>query len=76
MHSRTLQQTMQVIVTLVMTFSRIAIGNYSMCSGEYCWMMNSLKRINMELSASVMMGLLIDSILIYLHIQQIIPKSK
>ena len=76
MHSRTLQQTMQVIVASVMTFSCIAIGNYSMCSGEYCWMMNSLKHINMELSASVMMGLLIDSILIYLHIQQIIPKSK
>ena len=76
MHSRTLQQTMQVIVALVMTFSRIAIGNYSMRSEEYCWMMNSLKHINMELSASVTTGLLVDSILVYLHIQRTIPKSK
>ena len=76
MHSRTLQRTMQVIVALVMTFSCIAIGNYFMCSGEYCWMMNSLKHIKMELSASVTMGLLVDSILIYLHIQQTILKSK
>ena len=76
MHSRTLQQTMQVIVALVMTFSCMAIGNYSMHSGEYCWMMNSLKRINMELSASVTTGLLVDSILVYLHIQQTILKSK
>ena len=76
MHSRTLQWTMQVIVASVMTFSRIAIGNYSMRSGEYCWMMNSLKHINMELSASVTTGLLIDSILVYLHIQRTIPKSK
>ena len=67
---------MQVIVALVMTFSCIAIGNYSMHSGEYCWMMNSLKHINMELSASVTMRLLVDSIFIYLHIQQTIPKSK
>ena len=44
MHSKTLQWTMQVTVTLVTNFSHIAIGNYSMRSGEYCWTTNSLKR--------------------------------
>jgi len=48
---------MQVTVASVMTFSRIATGNYSMRSGEYYWMTNSLKRINMGSSASVMTGL-------------------
>ena len=76
MHSKTSQRTMQVTVTSVTNFSRIAIGNYSMCSGEYCWMMNSLKCINMGSSASVTTGLLVDSILTYLHIQLTIQKSE
>ena len=76
MHSRTLQQTMQVTVALVMIFSRIATGNYSMRSGEYCWTTNSLKCINLGSSASVTMGLLANSIPAYLHIQQTILKSK
>ena len=76
MHSTTLQQTMQATVTLVMIFSRIATGNYSMHSGEYCWTTNSLKHINMGSSASVTTGLLTDSIPAYLHIQQTILKRK
>ena len=76
MHSRALQWTMQVTVASVMIFSRIATGNHSMCSGEYCWTTNSLKHINMGLSASVTTGLLANSIPAYLHIQQTILKSK
>jgi len=76
MHSKTSQRTMQVTVASVMTFSCIATGNYSMRSGEYYWMTNSLKRINMGSSAGVTMGLFIDSILAYLHIQLTIPKSE
>ena len=53
-----------------------ATGNYSMCSGEYCWMMNSLKHIDMGSSAGVATGLLINYILAYLHIQLTIPKSE
>ena len=76
MHSKTLQRTMQVMVASVMTFSHIATGNYSMCSGEYYWTTNSLKHINIGSSASVTMGLFVDSILAYLHIQLTIPKSE
>ena len=54
----------------------IATGSYSMCSGKYCSMTSSLKCIDMELSANVTMGLIVDSILTYLLIQLTIPKSE
>ena len=67
---------MQVKIPLETIFTHIATGSYSMHSGKYCSMMSSLKCIDMELSANVTMGLIINSILTYLLIQLTIPKSE
>jgi len=76
MHSRTLLRKMQVKMHLVTAFSCIAIGNCSMHSGKCCWMTYSLKHTNMGLLANASMGLIVDFILRYLHIQLTTLKSE
>ena len=76
MHSKILQQRLQVTTPLGTVSSHIATGNCFMCSGKSRLTMNSLKCITMGLSATAMMGSIIDFIPKYLPIQPIIPKSE
>ena len=76
MHSKILQQKVLLAAPLETAFSHIATGNYFTRSGKSCSMTNSLKHIITGLSASVMMGWIVDFIPAYLPTQPIIPKSE
>ena len=76
MHSKISQRRLQVTTILWTASSHIATGNCFMRSGKSCLTMNSLKRITTGLSATAMMGSIVDFIPEYLPIQLIIPKSE
>ena len=76
MHSKISQWRLQVTTILGTASSHIATGNCFMHSGKSCLTTNSLKRITTGLSATAIMGLIVNFIPEYLPIQPIILKSE
>ena len=75
MRLKTSWQKIQVATPSETTFSHIVTGNYSMHSGKYSLMTNSLKHITMGSFASAIMAYIVDFIPAYLPIQLTIQKS-